>query len=172
VRALVVYESMFGNTAAVARAVGAGLATQVTTEVVEVADAPLEVPAGVDLLVVGGPTHAFGLAREGTRRSAVVQGARPPHDTARGLREWLDEVHVGPRVCAAAFDTRIDHPRMPGTAAQGIRKKLHRRGVTLVVRPEHFLVRGTEGPLLDGEADRAKDWGAEVATSVTTAASG
>lgn len=92
-RALVVYESLFGNTEAVARAVAAGLASPHVSavDVVEVHDAPASVPAGVDLVVVGGPTHAFGLTRAGTRADAMRRSrtAAPARATI-GLREWLD----------------------------------------------------------------------------------
>ena len=70
-RALVVYESMFGNTEAVARAVADGLAEMHDVDLREVSQAPTEVIGRVDLIVVGGPTHAFSLSRPATRASAV-----------------------------------------------------------------------------------------------------
>src|SRR3954454_11104253 len=89
-RALVVYESMFGNSERVARAVADGLGAHVDVEVRDVALAHAgEVPEGVDLLVVGGPTHALSLSRPGTREDAIRQGAGQGLAT-RGLREWLD----------------------------------------------------------------------------------
>ena len=71
--ALVVFESMFGNTAAIARAVGSGLATKLETEVHEVGVAPRVLAESTELLVVGGPTHAFGMSREGTRVPPCVR---------------------------------------------------------------------------------------------------
>ena len=104
---LVVYESMWGNTRAVAEAVAAPLGDDVT--LVEVNDAPDELPADLDLLVVGGPTHAFSMSRASTRRDAVAKGASTGH-VERGIREWLDEV--------VAPDTRrrgdLRHPRRLG----------------------------------------------------------
>src|SRR6188472_2874693 len=85
--ALVVVESMWGNTRAVAEAVARGLGEEV--EVVEVQDAPTPLPDNVDLLVVGGPTHAFAMSRSTTRHDAVERGARGA-DEAHGIREWLD----------------------------------------------------------------------------------
>src|SRR5687767_14509631 len=62
-RALVVYESMFGNTSAVATAIATGLSTRMGVDLVEVAAAPAALDAGVDLVVAGGPTHAFSMSR-------------------------------------------------------------------------------------------------------------
>ena len=90
--ALVVVESMFGNTEQVARAVAAGLADGgVDASVVDVAAAPVDLPPDVDLLVLGSPTHAFSLSRPATRADAVRQGA-PPERAVTGLREWLGTV--------------------------------------------------------------------------------
>ena len=73
-QALVVYESMFGNTEQVAEAIGEGLRSKVEAEVVRVDRAPEVLPDSLDLLVVGGPTHAFSMSRPGTRESASAQG--------------------------------------------------------------------------------------------------
>src|SRR6476646_5428459 len=94
-RALVVYESMFGNTEAVAHALAQGLGLRMLVAVVPVTQAPAKVDCGVELLVVGGPTHAFGLSRASTRRSARERGARPAggqEAERRGLREWLAQL--------------------------------------------------------------------------------
>jgi hypothetical protein len=84
VRALVVFESSFGNTEAVARAVAEGLALLGTVELVEACDAPARLPGDIDLVVAGGPTHAFGLSRVSTRDDAVRRGAL--HSVTTGLR--------------------------------------------------------------------------------------
>src|SRR6476646_4682627 len=89
-RALVVYESMFGNTEAVAHALAQGLGLRMLVEVVPVTQAPAKVDCGVELLVVGGPTHAFGLSRASTRRSAREQGASP----VGGLDAELDRART------------------------------------------------------------------------------
>ena len=97
-KALVVYESMFGNTEAVARAVAEGLSgagQPVEVDLREVAQAPSPVTGPVDLIVVGGPTHAFSLSRPSTRADAVKQGA-PTRATEQGLREWLSRLAQGP----------------------------------------------------------------------------
>jgi hypothetical protein len=160
--ALVVYETSFGNTEAVARAVAEGLATRATVQVVDAATAP-ESLAGVDLAVVGGPTHAFGLSRVSTRQDARRRGASRG-DVERGLREWLAELDAGPRTTStAAFDTKVSRPRLPGSAARRAHRRLRRLGLAALARPRTFRVSGTEGPLRDGELDRAREWGRELA---------
>jgi len=160
-RALVVYESMFGNTEAIARAVARGLADAVPTETVEVTDAPLRLD-GVALLVVGAPTHAFGLSRPSTRSAAGDQGGRADAATGRGVREWIQAMHPGrPGIPAAVFDTRLRH--FPGSAAKAARRRLWRRGFATSAAPVSFHVKGAPGPLRDGELERAERWGRALA---------
>jgi hypothetical protein len=167
-RALVVYESMFGNTKAVANAVADGLATRMPVDVVEVGTAPPVVGDDVALLVVGGPTHAFGMSRPGTRRDAGKQAEHGLVSAGIGLREWLTAVHDGSGgVAATAFDTRIDRPRLPGSAARAAEKRLRRLGFRTIAAPESFYVAGTQGPLLDGELERARRWGDELGSKAT-----
>lgn len=166
-RALVVFESMFGNTRIVAEAVAAGLASGTKVDLVEVGDAPAVLDPEVDVLVIGGPTHALGLSRPETRRQAAAVAPRPLVSPGRGLREWLaalDCAEARPQV--AAFDTRIRHA--PGSAARAIRRRVRRLGLPVVARPESFYVLGTDGPLARGEQERAERWGERVAGSVAT----
>ena len=156
-RALVVFESMFGNTEVVARAVAAGLAESVETEVRRVSP-DLVVGPDVALLVVGGPTHAFGLSRVATRESAGKQGA--PADLAHGagLREWLDRLPL--TTCrVAAFDTRIRKRGVPGSAARGAERRLGKAGARVLSPATSFWVTSTEGPLAAGQEERARQWG-------------
>ncbi len=172
-RAVVVVESMFGNTEAVARAVADGLADTLPTEVVPVADALPRLPDDVALVVVGGPTHAFGMSRRSTRDSAVDQGAHPGDGARAGIREWLaglDRAHRD--VLAAAFDTRVRRRGVPGSAAKGADRRLRHLRYAVVAAPETFWVGGTEGPLLAGELDRARSWGAELGTALGAADDG
>jgi hypothetical protein len=166
-RAWVVYESMFGNTRQVAEAITEGLrAGKVDVALYEVGHAPTSA-AGVDLLVVGAPTHALGLSRPSTREDAAHKSGRAVESSTTGLREWMDAVDLGgtpPRV--VAFDTRVDHPRFPGSAAKKAAKHLRRRGAPEALRPESFWVHGTEGPLADGEEERAQELGSRIAASV------
>jgi hypothetical protein len=166
-RALVVFESIFGNTERVARAVAAGLAEQGKVDVVR-AGPGVEVGEDVDLLVVGGPTHAFGMTRPGTRAAAGRQGADETAAAGGGLREWLDAVEgrTTHRPTCAAFDTRIRKRGVPGSAARSAARRLRHAGLPVVVPPMSFWVHGTGGPLLPGEEDRGRSWGRELAETV------
>ncbi len=157
-KALVVYESMFGNTRDIAEAIAIGLREHAEVEVVDVALAPALVPADVDLVVAGGPTHAFSMSRESTRGNAVQRGA-DDEDLHAGLREWLHGLPPnGSAAEFAAFDTRVDIPLLPGSAAKSAAKAARHLGFR-VAEPESFRVEGYEGPILAGELDRATDWG-------------
>jgi hypothetical protein len=162
--ALIVFESMFGNTEAVARAVATGVGGRFTVEVVAAADAPADID-GYDLVVVGGPTHALGMPRASTRRSAREQGATGA--TGPGVREWLAGLArpSGPTP-VATFDTRVRVRGLPGSAARAMRRRLRRLGADTSPGAASFWVGGTPGPLLDGELARAERWGASLATRV------
>ena len=168
-RAIVVYESMYGNTHTIAEAIGTGLGrvTDVVdgVEVLSVHDATAERLAGADLLVVGGPTHAHGMSRATTRDSAIADATKPeppldvdPDAEGEGLREWFDGLgDLGMR--AAAFDTRVDlAAALTGRASKGIAKRLRRHGCELVVEPESFLVT-KDTHLEPHEVDHATAWG-------------
>ena len=161
-RALVVYESVFGDAKTIALAIAEGLATRLPVDVADARDAPAEVSPEVRLLVVGGPNHAFGMPRETTREGAIRDyGAEIP-DTGAGLHEWLDSVHLPRVINAAAYDTRMDHPKLVTRfdhAARTEEKLLRGLGATLAAPAEHFFVVDATGPLVDGEEDRARRWG-------------
>ena len=164
-RALVVYESLWGNTEKVARAVADTLARVGKVDVVDSDSAPASV-AGYDLVVVGGPTHAFSMTRAATRAEAVTSHSAP-HAPDRGIREWLDGLDSrASSIPAVAFDTRVDKPRLPGSAAKSARHELRSLGFDTSVKPETFRVHGYEGPLLDGELGRARAWAGEVIASL------
>jgi len=158
---LVVYESMFGNTEEVARSIADGVAAGgVPVAVVHVDDAPLQLD-DVELLIVGAPTHAFGMSRPATRASARDQGATGAAE--HGVRDWLGQVRQPTRpVPAACFDTRIRKPFLVGSAARAIRRRLRRLGFDVAAAPMRFDVTGTPGPLADGERSRARSWGAAL----------
>ena len=161
-RALVVYESVFGDAAKIAQAIAGGLSTRLETTVVAVADAATIISPDVRLLVVGGPTHAFGMPKEATREGAIKQYGAEIADTSVGLHEWLDAVHLPPHLNAAAFDTRMDHPKLITKldhASKTEEKLLRGLGATLAAPAEHFVVVDAKGPLADGEEDRARRWG-------------
>jgi hypothetical protein len=162
-QALVVFESMFGNTESIAKAIAEGLSSRMAVDTVEVGAAPKGVEHEVALLVVGGPTHAFGMSRPGTRRSAAEQADHGVVSNRTGLREWLADIGRGTvDVAVATFDTRIDRPHLPGSAARAAEKRLRRLGFRVVLPAESFYVSDTAGPLVDGEIERARGWGDEL----------
>jgi hypothetical protein len=112
------------------------------------------------------------MTRASTRRSAAEQAGGGAQAAETGLREWLAALPGAPTgVRAAAFDTRMDRPRLPGSAAAGAARELRHLGYDLVARPETFRVMGTQGPLREGELDRARLWGADVARAAIAATS-
>lgn len=172
--ALVVYESMFGNTKAVAEVVALALSHDFEVDLTECGSAPTPVPDEVALLVVGAPTHAFSLSRASTRDSARQQTPPTAHPSESGLRDWLGRLEhcgrpAGPTgLVAAAFDTKVARPRLPGSAAAVAAKKLRRLGVSVMVAPKTFYVEGTQGPLVDGESDASLQWGRELVGACLT----
>lgn len=169
-RALVVYESMFGDTQLIANAVADGLSSRMSTDIVEVGAAPTEVGEEVDLLVAGGPTHAFGMSRPRTREDATRQAGHDVVSRGIGMREWLEALQHHSGSCSAtAFDTRINKPRVPGSAARGAEKRLRRLGFHIVAPAQSFYVAGTDGPLIEGELEHAQRWGREIGAAATPA---
>lgn len=157
--AAVVYESAWGNTRAVAHAVAEGLGERLRTETFEVGSAPHAHELDVEILVVGGPTHALGMSRPGTREDAATRGGQA---VAVGIREWL--AGSAPlRLRVATFDTHVRRPNLPGAASKKAAKVLRRLGGELMAAPESFWVAAAEGPLLPGELERARAWGAALA---------
>lgn len=162
--ALVVFESMFGNTQRIAEAVMEGLSSSIATVILEVGTAPYVLADDLDLLVVGGPTHAFGMSRPRTREDASRQARGHVVSERNGLREWLPSLGLRTgEIAAAAFDTRIDKPRVPGSAAHAAEKRLRKLGFRIAAPSESFYVTGTTGPLIAGETERARAWGEKLA---------
>jgi len=144
---LVIYDSVFGNTEKIAQAIAATLGTKAIP--VSLAD-PGQL-RGLDLLVVGSPTRGF----------------RPTASISKLLNGLPKNHLVG--VCIAAFDTRIvletiDSKALrflvdkAGYAANAIAKTLEKRGCRLAAPPEGFFVVGEQGPLKEGELERAANW--------------
>jgi hypothetical protein len=159
---------MFGDTEAIAEAVAAGLSARMTVQMVEVSDAGTTIGADIDLLVTGAPTHAFSLSRPSTRDSASHQaGGQKILSPERGIREWLEDAVIREGLSAAAFDTKLARPRLPGSAAHAAERRLRKKGCKLIGPAGKFLVTSTQGPLSDGELVRARAWGAALAAAVT-----
>ncbi|HYK68803.1 MAG TPA: flavodoxin domain-containing protein [Streptosporangiaceae bacterium] len=174
-KAVVIFESMYGNTRAIAEAVAEGIGADgdVQVTVLPVGAASIDMTGDADLLVVGGPTHVHGMSRPQTRRAARDAAAKAdsglvldPAARGPGIRDWLADLEHRDGL-GAAFDTRLDAPPIfTGSAAAGIARKLRRSGVTAITRPESFLVsKNTE--LRTGETARAREWGTTLSRLVT-----
>ena len=169
-RSVVVYESMFGNSHAVAEAIATGLRRTGEAVIVPVEQATHDVLVGADLLVVGGPTHAHGMSSSQTRKGAPDYVAKSDGDLTLepgwdgdGLRDWFQELPDVP-CAAAAFDTRADIAALlSGRASKGIASRLEKHGCRLLAEPESFLV-DKHNHLMPHELDRAAEWGATLAT--------
>lgn len=168
-KTVIVFESMFGNTRDVAMAIEAGLLSESMVEVYEVGVAPDTIGADVDLLIAGGPTHQFGISRPSSRAQAGGQVSEPLVSQGRGIREWLETVQIESRELRfAAFDTTMQSPRFlkyMGRASRKIHKALSRKGLTAAAPAESFWVDGGQGPLADGENERARLWAASLASA-------
>jgi flavodoxin len=155
-KALVVYDSVFGNTEQIAQAIGNALGSHEDVEILRVSNAKPEQLTGLKLLIVGSPTQKF-------RPTAAINNLlkRVPKNGLKGVK-------------IAAFDTRLtmsDIEKSPilsffvrlfGYAAQPISDRLKKKGAELIIPPEGFLVEGTQGPLKEGELERAANWAKQI----------
>lgn len=168
--ALVVYESMYGNTDGLAHAIARGIEDVMPVTVENVNHTSAISLRTVDLLVVGGPTHLHGLSGQNSRAAAISSAsASLPLDVdaaGTGVREWLADITTSARYFAA-FDTRIDMPRwMTGAAAPQISRLLRAQGLEAIVPPEDFLVTD-ETKLVSTELLRATTWGRDLALAAS-----
>lgn len=157
--ALVVYESFFHNTEAIARVIGAGLEQSMETKVAQFEDVKPGDLQNLDLLVVGSPTQRFG----------------PTEEIMKFLRKLPAGALIG--IPVAVFDTRLEPASIQngfvrfmvsigGYAGSKLMKTLVSLGAKKLGEPEGFWVTGQEGPLKDGELDRASQWGETLAKLV------
>ena|ERR1019366_160429 len=169
-RALVVYESMFGSTRQLAEAIAEGLGATVEVHVERAAHSDQNSLRDVDLLVVGAPTHGHSMPRASTRKGGPDYVLKIRHDLvleedavgSPGVREWLDSLSHASGL-GAGFDTRVGGPSiLTGRASRGISRLMTRIGITVVVPPESFLV-DSFSKLVPGEVERARAWGTRVA---------
>lgn len=142
-KSLIIYDSQYGNTKLVAEMVLWVLEGYGEVRIVHASDADPDIFSETDLLVVGGPTIAHGLSQE-----------------MKDLLEAADSLApLTTRPVALAFDTRIDWPRwLSGSAADKIARALTRMGCRMLAEPASFIVAGREGPLAEGERERAIAW--------------
>lgn len=146
---LVVYDSQYGNTEQVARKIASHCEALGPVQTASVRSSAQIDLAGVDLLLIGGPTQGHGMSQP--------------------LRAWLDGVPAKSlqAMTVATFDTRLRWPMfLSGSAARAAAKRLERDGARLIVPPESFLVAGSEGPLVDAELDRADAWAETLAAKL------
>jgi len=143
-RIFVVYDSVYGNTEKIAKAISASLAGEV--RVVAMSEADPTVLSASDLLIVGSPTH-------GGRPTPATQGFLDgiPELAAKGMK-------------AAAFDTRLPgrFAAIFGYAADRIAESLKGKGCEIGLPPEAFYVKGKKGPLREGELERASGWAKRI----------
>ena len=141
-KALIVYDSIYGNTEKIARAIAEAITPSDEVKVLRAGEANPSELASIDLLIVGSPTHAG-------RPTPAIQDLlnKVPKLSLQGIN-------------VAAFDTRIPTKlvRVFGYAAGRIAGNLKRKGGTLIASPEGFFVTGSKGPLKEGELERAAGW--------------
>lgn len=164
-KAVVVYESLWGNTAAAARAIAEGIGPD--ARALSTAEAVGDAMAGVDLIVAGAPVLGFKLPTEQMRQGARANpGGRPPRPadlSHPSMRSWLDGLPTG-HGRSAAFDTHVRGPF--GKAAPTIAEALEKAGYSRLADPVGFTVAGKFGPLRKGELERARRWGGELVAAM------
>lgn len=158
-KTLVVYDSAFGNTERVAQAIGRALGAHGEVQVLRVSEVGPEGLAGAELLIVGSPTQRF---RPTPAMSDFL--ARLPADGLKGVHAAAFDTRIvvaEARNVALSFFVRLFGPA--AYAAKHLADGLEKRGGTLLAPPEGFFVGGTEGPLKDGELERAARWAERLA---------
>jgi hypothetical protein len=162
VKAVVVYESLWGNTAAVARAIAEGIGPDAAA--LSTSEAVGTAIEGADLIVAGAPLLGFNLPTEDMRATIAKGGNTPAPDLSHpSMRSWLESVPAGAGQCCG-FETRIWWS--PGSSAKKISESLRAKGYSSAGTDEKFIVTGKYGPLKDGELERARRWGERLADSL------
>ncbi len=165
-KALVVFESEFGNTARVAQAIADAMRSAVRSEdsvdLLHVKDVGPNLPAGLTLLVVGCPTQRF--SPMPSTKSFLKRIPNSALTGRAGCR--LRHAHHGRRIRRVRARVVAKLADVFGYAADPIAGRLKKKGGELIALPEGFYVGGTEGPLLEGELERAAEWGRQLAAQV------
>lgn len=160
-KAVVVYESLWGNTAAIARAIAEGIGPE--ARALSTAQATAAELAGVDLIVAGAPVIGFRAPSDQTLKQLGLNRVKEkaaPDLSQPSMRSWLDALPPG-QGRSAAFETRIWWS--PGSATSAIERGLAKAGYPSFAKAGRFIVKGKHGPLRAGELERAKQWGARLA---------
>ncbi len=163
-KAIVVYESLWGNTAAVAGAIAEGIGPG--ARALSTGEATGAALADVDLIVAGAPVLAFRLPDDRIRNSIRTDpryASRPPDLSHPSMRSWLEALPKGSGR-SAAFETRIWWS--PGGSTGAIARGLEKAGYRSIAKPRRFVVTGTYGPMRDGEVEKARQWGVEIAQAM------
>jgi len=158
-KAIVVYESLWGNTAAIAKAIAEGIGPG--ARALSTAEANVAITAEADLIIAGAPVMAFRLPTDMVRKGVgedKKHANHPPNLSAPSMRSWLAALPKG-KGKAAAFDTQF---KWSPSATGAIIKGLERAGYQKAAKPQKFIVKGTYGPLKEGELERANAWGKEL----------
>lgn len=165
---LIVTESYFGHTLAIAQAVAEGI-TEVRGDdqasIVTASETATTLPAGLTAVIVAAPTHDFSLPTPRTREQAQAKGAAA--STTRGVREWIEALQPVAGLPVVTIDTSTKARFTPGTASKAAYKLLKKRGFTNARRGPSFHVAGVLGPLLDQELLRAHQWAQGFARSLS-----
>ncbi len=163
-KALVVYESLWGNTASVAESIAAGIGPGARAVPTGSVDATQVVDA--DLIVAGAPVLGFSLPTDAMRDNVARTEAgapRPPDLSQPSMRSWLESLPAG-QARTAAFETRIWWS--PRGATGDIEKRFERAGYHRISPAKKFLVEDKYGPLRAGELEKAHAWGQQLARSL------
>jgi flavodoxin len=140
--AVVVYFSKFGNTQKVAETIAEELEREVPVRMLSLDNLNASELEGVDLVIMGTPTHRMNLP-----------------EAVRTVFEKLPR-RILRKIPIATFDTSYKMSAFLAhfTASKKLARKLRRLGGVRVVPPETFHVMEREGPLYEGELDRAREW--------------
>jgi len=162
---IVVYESHWGNTASLAKAIAEGFgpdARALTTD-----EATSTAVAEADLIIAGAPIMAFSLPSDRVLATLAddAKAPSPPDLTHPSMRSWLDRLPTG-HGRSAHFETGLRWS--PGGSTSAIGRKLEKAGFARLGKSRRFVVKGSYGPLREGELERAKQWGRELAATMTT----
>ncbi len=154
----VLYDSQYGNTERIAQAIGAALSQSGEAQVLHISQATPVSLNGLDLLIVGSPTQRFNPTTTTTEYlkelpSSALHGVKVAAFDTRFTREEIEKIPI------LAFFVRIF-----GYAAGSIAKQLETKGGSLQLPAEGFYVDGMEGPLLEGELERARVWAVQLAS--------
>jgi len=156
-KALIIYDSFFDNTEQIAQAMGNALGSPEDVEILRVGNVKPEQLTGVTLLIVGSPTRGFRPtpAISNLLKSIPKNGLKGVKVAAFDTRFTMDAIE------SSVFILRI-LVNLFGYAAKPIADGLEKKGGELIMPPEGFFVEGTEGPLKEGELERAADWAKQI----------